>query len=118
MPTSRETSLKCGTEAVCAFATRGKIRTSDRICRITMSVQIIEQRKSINHEGLLFVLCGENAVHVEYRFSCLDRDPGRESHENVCALFICRPVVPGPAWFRPGSLCWRRDPQGCVEARH
>src|SRR5437660_12696800 len=112
MPTSRETSLKWGTEAVCALATRGKIRTNDRIFRITMSVQIIEQRKSINHEGHeggqrkasttegtgehrgnpigVLLLCTSvssvvrNAVPVEYRFSCFDRDPGRESYENVC----------------------------------
>src|SRR5229473_3021929 len=98
MPTSRETSLKCGTEAVCALATRGKIRASDRICRITMSVQIIEQRKLINHAGQkgfqpqrhrgaqrepnrsiasASSVVGK-PVRVEYRFSCLDRHTGRE----------------------------------------
>src|SRR5216684_725543 len=139
MPTSPDTSLKRG--VVCALATREEIRTSDRIFRITMNVQIIEQRKLINHAGQkafnhsdteehrgnrirVLPLCSavfsleKNAFHVEYRFSWLDRDPGRESHENVCALFIWRPVVPGPAWFRSGSLCWRRHPEGCVEARH
>src|SRR5947209_1398665 len=151
MPTSLETSLKCKTEAVCALATRRKIRTSGRIFRITMSVPIIEQRKLINHEGhedegppksfqpqraqrstegtkAEYCLCAASGssvssvvrtpVHVEYRFSCFDRDPGRESHENVCALFVCRPIVPGPAWFHSSSLCWRCDFYGVWEASH
>src|SRR2546427_11004313 len=81
MPTSRDTSLKWGMEAVCALATRGKIRTSDRIFRITMSVPIIEQRKLINHE-----------VHIGFQPQRAQRNTeGTRSEYCLCAasLLLC-----------------------------